>query len=105
VTGSQHLPSAQPFATHVWTGTHIGVMESSHTSPIAQGGHVGTHMPSLQISPVWQLTPAQDSTQVDIVKSPLGLQTSSGMQGLGSQGLSTHEPRLQTVSQPWQGRL
>ena len=42
---------------------------------------------------------------MNVVKSALGLHTSPGAQLSAWQGLSTQEPRLHALPQPWQGKF
>ena len=83
-----------------------GFCERSHTSPDAQAGsHDGTQAPATHVSVAPQVLSAQESVHVEVVKSALGLHSWPAAHGLGTHGLSVHEPAWHALSQPCQGTL
>lgn len=107
VTGSQHAVPVHGLVAHLFITQAGGDCVMSHTWPVSQAGlQVATQVPSTQVLPVSQVTPAQGVTQVKPVKPGFGLHSWLGGQLLAVQGLAMQvPPPTQTWLQPEQGTL
>ena len=104
---------ASVMGSQAWLAPHNGPASATHGSgtqayPASGKGKqtsswlqvtlqpVASHLPSSHCSPALQFTLAQESKHPAAVKSAFGLQACFALQLFGSQGSSTHLPRLQT---------
>jgi hypothetical protein len=100
VRGSQQEPSVHGLGWHLSATQVGGVLPGSQAWSGAHGGsQVGAHCPSTHAWPFAQVFFAHETTQVG-VPSLDGWHSSSAAQGLGTQGLGTHAPLLQSWPQP-----